>query len=113
MINSVSSLFLTRSFLGMVGHLNSLKYLFIYWVIDCHTGAWTQSLHLKPSHQPYFYEGFFKIGFCELFARSGFEPEILLISASRVARITGMSQQHSANPDNYLQNYVSCKISFL
>jgi hypothetical protein len=40
----------------------------------CGTGAWTQGLHLEPFHQPYFYEGFFEIGFRELFAWAGFEP---------------------------------------
>jgi hypothetical protein len=38
------------------------------------TGAWTQGLHIKPLHQPYFCEGFFKIGSQELFAWAGFEP---------------------------------------
>jgi hypothetical protein len=29
-------------------------------------------LHLEPPHQPYFCEGFFEIGICELFAWAGF-----------------------------------------
>jgi hypothetical protein len=38
------------------------------------TGAWTQGIHLEPLHQPFFCEGFFKTGSCELFARADFEP---------------------------------------
>jgi hypothetical protein len=42
----------------------------------------------------FFVKGFFKIGSLELFARAGFEPWILLISASRVPRIIGVSHRH-------------------
>jgi hypothetical protein len=34
---------------------------------------------------------FSRFGLCELFAQAVFEPQILLISASQVARITGKS----------------------
>jgi hypothetical protein len=37
------------------------------------TGAWTQSLHLEPLHQPYFCEGFFEMESHNLFAKAGFE----------------------------------------
>jgi hypothetical protein len=37
--------------------------------------------------------GIFKIGFQELLAQAVFEPEIFLISASWLARITGVSHQ--------------------
>jgi hypothetical protein len=61
------------------------------------TRAWSQGLHLEPFHQPFFVMGVFKIGSRELFACAGFEPAaILLISASWVARITGVSRQHPA-----------------
>jgi hypothetical protein len=39
------------------------------------TRAWTQGLHLKPLHQPFFVMVFFKIGSCELSAQAGFEPQ--------------------------------------
>jgi hypothetical protein len=39
--------------------------------------------------------GIFKIGSQKLFARAGFElAVILLVTASQIARITGMSHQH-------------------
>jgi hypothetical protein len=49
----------------------------ICFVLFCFNGpgAWTQGLHLEPLHQPYFCEGFFKIGSQELFAWAGFEPQ--------------------------------------
>jgi hypothetical protein len=40
----------------------------------CGTRVWTQGLHLEPLHQPYFCEGIFEIGSCELFAHAGFQP---------------------------------------
>jgi hypothetical protein len=46
----------------------------------CNTGAWTQGLHLELLHQPFW-----------------LRTMILLISASWVARITGMSHQHLLN----------------
>jgi hypothetical protein len=54
--------------------------------------VWTQSLHLEH----FFVMGLFEIGSCKLFARAGFEKTFLLISASWVARITGVSHHHSA-----------------
>jgi hypothetical protein len=49
-------------------------YLFIYlFIYFCSTGAWTQSLHLKPLHQPFFVMGFFKIGSCKLFVLADFK----------------------------------------
>jgi hypothetical protein len=41
----------------------------------CGTGAWTQGLHFVLLHHPYFYEGFFEMGSCELLAWSGFKPQ--------------------------------------
>jgi hypothetical protein len=56
------------------------------------TGAWTQGLHLKPLHQPYFV-GFFKIGHrvSRTICLDRLRTSILLISASWVTRIIGMS----------------------
>jgi hypothetical protein len=39
----------------------------------CGTRAWTQGLHLEPLHQPFFCDGCFKTGFCELFPWAGFK----------------------------------------
>jgi hypothetical protein len=51
-----------------------------------------QALHyLSHSPNPVFMLGFFKIGSHELFAETWFCTEILLMSASPVARIIGVS----------------------
>jgi hypothetical protein len=59
-------------------------------------GVWSQGLHLEPLHQPFFVNFFFfcKIGSHELFAWGWLQTTILLISASWVGRITGVSLQH-------------------
>jgi hypothetical protein len=73
--------------------LASIFFFFLF----CSTGVWTQGLHLEPLHQPFFVKRFFEIGSCELFIYLGWlQTAILLISASWVARITGVSHQHPA-----------------
>jgi hypothetical protein len=57
------------------------------------TEAWIQGLHLEPLHQPYFCEGFFEVGFRRTIYLVWLWTAILLISASWVARITGVSHQ--------------------
>jgi hypothetical protein len=52
------------------------------------TGVWTQGLHFEPLHKPFFVMVFLKIG-C-------LSTSILLISASWVARITGVSHRYLA-----------------
>jgi hypothetical protein len=65
-------------------------------------GAWTQGLHLKPLHQPFFCEGFFfEIESHELFASPGFK-QLLLISASWVARITGVRHLHPRRRSTFI-----------
>jgi hypothetical protein len=54
------------------------------------TGAGTQDLHLEPLHQAFFVLGFFKIGLENYFV-GWLRTTTLLISASWVARITGVS----------------------
>jgi hypothetical protein len=52
------------------------------------------SFCLSHSTSPFFVcDGFFEIGSCELFAWWWLQTVILVISASQVARITGMSPQ--------------------
>jgi hypothetical protein len=51
-------------------YLISKMYIFCV----CGTGVWTQGLHLKPLHQPFFVKAFFEIGSCKLFAQAGFNP---------------------------------------
>jgi hypothetical protein len=53
-------------------------------------GLELRAFTLSHSTSP-FYEGFFKIGSCELFAWGWLQTVILLTSASQVARIAGMS----------------------
>jgi hypothetical protein len=63
----------------------------------CSTGVWTQDLYPEPLYQPYLCDGvFFQIVSLKLFVWAGFEPQSSLISASWVARITGVSHQHPA-----------------
>jgi hypothetical protein len=57
------------------------------------TGAWTQVLHLEPLHQSYFCEEFFWDRFSQHYLP---RLAILLISASWVTRIIGMSYQYLA-----------------
>jgi hypothetical protein len=68
--------------------------LFFHFGFFC--GITTQGLHLKALHQPIFGMGFFKTRPNELFAWSLFWTVIFLISASWVARITGVSHKYSA-----------------
>jgi hypothetical protein len=70
----------------------ALVYLFIY--LFCSSGVWIQGLHLEPLHQPFLVMGFSEIGSCQLLICPGwFQTLILLISASWVARITGVGHQ--------------------
>jgi hypothetical protein len=62
----------------------------------CSTRAWTQGLHLEPLHQPYFCAGFFKIGSCRTICLGWLSTAILLIFASWIVRITGVSHLHRA-----------------
>jgi hypothetical protein len=71
------------------------KVVFFFFFF-CSTCVWTQGLHLEPFHQPFFMKGFFEIGSHELFASGWLQTPILLISASWVSRITGMSHRHLA-----------------
>jgi hypothetical protein len=63
----------------------------------CSTRPWTQGLHLEPLHQPYFVMGFFRDRVSWTICPSWFWTMILLISASWVARITGMSHWYPAS----------------
>jgi hypothetical protein len=59
----------------------------------CGTRVWTQGFHLEPLYQPYFCEGFFWDRVSRTVCPGGLRTAILLISASWVARITGVSHQ--------------------
>jgi hypothetical protein len=61
----------------------------------CGDGIWTQGLHLKPLHQPFFVKGFFEIGSWTI-CPGWLWTVILLISAPWVAKITGMSHWRPA-----------------
>jgi hypothetical protein len=62
----------------------------------CATGVWTQGLHLEPLHQPFFMMGFFQDRVSWTICSIWLWTIILLISASWVVRITGMSHQYLA-----------------
>jgi hypothetical protein len=55
---------------------------------------WTQGLHLESLHQHFLWWVFFEIGSHELFCLGWLWTAFLLISASWVARIAGISHQH-------------------
>jgi hypothetical protein len=59
-------------------------------------GIWTQGLHLEPLHQPFIVMSFFWDRVSWTICLGWLRTMILLISASWVARITGMSHRHPA-----------------
>jgi hypothetical protein len=67
----------------------SVSFLFFFLAV---LGLELRALTWSQLHQPYYCEGFFEIGSCELFAWVGFEPQ-----SFRVARITGLSHWCPAN----------------
>jgi hypothetical protein len=71
------------------------------------TGAWTQGLHPESLHQPFFVIGFFRDRVLWTICLGWLCTVILLISASRVARITGMSHQCPVNYPNILLHLFS------
>jgi hypothetical protein len=82
-------------------HLSHTSSLFCsgYLFIFCGTGAWTQGLHLEPFHQPFF---LWWVGFQDRILRTVFLgwlwTEILLIFASWIAKIIGISNWCPAAP---------------
>jgi hypothetical protein len=58
------------------------------------TRVWTQGVHLEPLHQPYFCDGFFRDKVSCIIFWDWLQTTVLLIFASLVARITGMSHWH-------------------
>jgi hypothetical protein len=80
----------------------------IFFFFFCGTGAWSQEIHLKPLHQPYFCEGFFKTASCRTICLDCLWAMILLISASWVARITGIRHKHPALFSKILIQFCSC-----
>jgi hypothetical protein len=82
-VPATSSFFITKQ--DYLLFLSS--YLFIYF---CSIGAWTQGLHLEP----FCVMSFFEMGVLQTICRDWLWMAILLIPASWVARITGLSHQH-------------------
>jgi hypothetical protein len=72
------------------------------------TGDWTQGLHLELLHQPYFYESFFEIRSCRTICPVWRQTSILLISASWVARIIGVS--HGAQLPIFIRLFVKIEL---
>jgi hypothetical protein len=106
----VLSLFLARSL--------SLGFFFFLF---CGTRVWTQSLHLEPLHQPYFCDEFFRDRISRTICLGWLWTVILLISASWVARITGVSHrclakfrcflENRKKPNHFASTYFLCKQS--
>jgi hypothetical protein len=61
------------------------------------TGAWTQDLYLEPLQQSFFCNRVFQDRVLRIICPGWLRTAILLISASRVARITGVSHWHPAS----------------
>jgi hypothetical protein len=79
----------------ILSQVHFIIYLFIYLFIYFGSRAWTQGLHLKPLHQPFFVMGFFDRDSWTI-CLGWLWSTILLISASWVARITGLLHQRLA-----------------
>jgi hypothetical protein len=81
-------------------HITILKpwpFFFFFLFFFCGTGVWIQRLHLEAFHQPFFLNGFFQDRVLWTSYPGWFQTMILLISASWVARTTGMNHQCSAD----------------
>jgi hypothetical protein len=70
--------------------------IFFFFFFFCSNGVLTQGLHLEPLHQPFYVMSLLVIVSHDLFTWTGIESLILLISASLVDRITGMSHRFLA-----------------
>jgi hypothetical protein len=68
----------------------------LFFFFPCITGAWTQGLHLDLLHQPFFVMGSFQGSVSQTLCPGWLQNAILLIFASWIARITGVSHQHLA-----------------
>jgi hypothetical protein len=66
-------------------------YIILFIYLFSYTRIWTQGLHLEPLHQPFFVMGFFQDRVSQIFCLNWLRATVLLISASWVARITGVS----------------------
>jgi hypothetical protein len=67
--------------------------IIIIIIFFCGTGVWTQGLHLEPLCQAFFVKGFFRDRVLKTTWPGLASTPILLISASWVARITGVSHR--------------------
>jgi hypothetical protein len=65
-------------------------FLFFFAVL----GLELRPTHLKPLHQPFFVKGFLQDWVSQTVCLGWLQTVILLISASPVAQMTGVSQQH-------------------
>jgi hypothetical protein len=73
-------------------HFNFLIFtFFVFYFIFGDTGAWIQGLHFETLHQPFFCERLFWERISRTICLGWLQPMILLISASGVAGITGVS----------------------
>jgi hypothetical protein len=78
---------------------------FLFWQYWVWTQTWTQGLvfarqvlyHLSHTFSPFYVMGFFEIGSPELFTRGWLRTSVLWLSASWVARTTGVSHWRPAD----------------
>jgi hypothetical protein len=69
---------------------------FFFFLSFCDSEIWTQVLHFKPLHQPFFLM-FYRDQILWTICPAWLQTTILLISASWVVRIIGISHQHTAD----------------
>jgi hypothetical protein len=82
--------------LGYKDHISQSPWVqsfFFSFFFFCGRGAWTQGLHFEPLHQPLFCDGCFPDRVSQAICLGWLWTAILLLSASWVARITGVSHQ--------------------
>jgi hypothetical protein len=68
----------------------------ISFLLVCSTGVWNEDPHLEPLEQPYFCDWLFWDRDSWIICQGWHGTLILLISASWVARIIGVSHRHTA-----------------
>jgi hypothetical protein len=83
---------LVSKFISQIIQSFTLLLCFIFFS----TGAGTQGLHFEPLHQPFFCERFFSRWILWTICPGWLRTMILLISASWVARVTGVSHLRPA-----------------
>jgi hypothetical protein len=99
---SLKTVYFINKYIIMQGRLHikmyqgSSVYVFFFFFFSG-TGSWTHGLQLEPLHHPFFVKGFFQDRFLPRLGSNCDHP----ISASWVAKITGISHLHLAKISIY------------